>query len=269
MLKHCYFVDESGDLTLFDKRGRPLVGCDGVSKTFMVGVLKIPDPHAADKELAALRVKLLDDPYFQGVPSLRMDAGKTAMLFHAKDDAPEVRREVIRLIASLDCQVIVAIKRKTVLMNRARWMMSDGHTKLNTNDVYDELITRLFKNLLHKAERNVIVYARRGKAHRRDAFQKAIQHAKYNFERQHGITAAGDTDIECSVPSAHAGLQVIDYFLWAVQRIYERGEDRFFNALAQHYKLIMDLDDTRSRAYGEWYSKANPLALKKIMPLED
>lgn len=269
MLKHYYFVDESGDLTLFDKRGRPIVGCEGVSKTFMVGVLKIPDPHAADKELAALRMNLLNDPYFQGVPSLRMEAGKTAMLFHAKDDALEVRREVIRLIASLDCQVIVAIKRKTVLVNSARRMMTDFHTKLNTNDVYDELITRLFKNLLHKAERNVIVYARRGKAHRRDAFQKAIEHAKCNFERQHGITAAGDTDIECSVPSAHAGLQVIDYYLWAVQRLYERGEDRFFNALAQDYKLIMDLDDTRTKPYGEWYSKANPLALKKIMPLED
>jgi hypothetical protein len=47
----------------------------------------------------------------------------------------------------------------------------------------------------------------------------------------------------------------------------ERGEDRFFRLLAPDYRLIMDLDDTRNRPYGEWYSDANPLTLEKIKPV--
>ena len=36
------FVDESGDLTLFNKRGKIIVGEEGVSKYFMLGVANIP-----------------------------------------------------------------------------------------------------------------------------------------------------------------------------------------------------------------------------------
>jgi len=67
-------------------------------------------------------------------------------------------------------------------------------------------------------------------------------------------------------PSEYAGLQVIDYYLWALQRLFERGEDRFFNLVAKDYRLVMDLDDKRNKPYGEWYSDANPLELKKIKP---
>ncbi len=60
---------------------------------------------------------------------------------------------------------------------------------------------------------------------------------------------------------------MIDYYLWALQRMYERGEARFFELLRPAYRLIMDLDDDRHKPYGEWYSDQNPLTLEKIMPV--
>ena len=48
--------------------------------------------------------------------------------------------------------------------------------------------------------------------------------------------------------------------------MYERREDRFFESLRPAYRLIMDLDDTTSKPYGEWYTSDNPLTLEKIMP---
>ncbi|MEW5956517.1 MAG: hypothetical protein AB1801_02255 [Chloroflexota bacterium] len=60
------------------------------------------------------------------------------------------------------------------------------------------------------------------------------------------------------------GLQVIDYYLWALQRLYEQGEERFFLLLAGDYRLIMDLDDKRNKPYGQWYSDSNPLRLDKL-----
>lgn len=32
-----YFIDESGDLTLFDSKGRVIVGNEGVSRVFILG----------------------------------------------------------------------------------------------------------------------------------------------------------------------------------------------------------------------------------------
>ena len=67
--------------------------------------------------------------------------------------------------------------------------------------------------------------------------------------------------------SSHAGLEVTDYLLWALQRLVERREDRYFGAVASHFRLIMDLDDIRRKGYGEWYSDNNPLSLEKLMPI--
>jgi len=60
---------------------------------------------------------------------------------------------------------------------------------------------------------------------------------------------------------------VIDYYLWALQRLYERQEDRFFNLLACDYRLIIDLDDRRNKPQGEYYSDNNPFSLEKIKPI--
>jgi len=49
--------------------------------------------------------------------------------------------------------------------------------------------------------------------------------------------------------------------------MFERGEDRFFHLLATGYRLVMDLDDTRNKPYGEWYSASNPLEMKRIKPV--
>ncbi len=49
--------------------------------------------------------------------------------------------------------------------------------------------------------------------------------------------------------------------------MYEMGEDRFFEMLAPHYRLIMDLDDTRNKPYGEYYCDSNRLELRKIQPV--
>ena len=59
------------------------------------------------------------------------------------------------------------------------------------------------------------------------------------------------------------------YFLWAIQRFYERDEARYFNYLAPHFRLIMDFDDKRSgKAYGTWYSDQNPLTSTKKMSVK-
>ncbi len=261
-----FFVDEAGDLTLFDRRGRVIVGRPGVSRVFLVGLAHLPDPTGATHRLNKLKAELLADPYFRAVPSMMPNGGKTALCFHAKDDLPEVRREVFRLLPTLGAKVQVAIRRKADVSAAAALAHKLGQ-KLRPDSVYDDLVKRLFRNVLHKAEANHIVFARRGKSARQEALEGAIAKAKSNFIAKWGMPSHRPTIISSAYPSESAGLQVIDYYLWALQRLYERGEDRFFSLLADSYRLIMDLDDRRNKAYGEWYTDSNPLGLKNMKPV--
>jgi hypothetical protein len=99
-VKH-YFVDEAGDLTLFDKKGRIVVGNGKVPRCFMLGLADVPDPRLAHDKLEELRETLMAAPFFASAPSIQPCRKKTAVAFHAKDDLPEVKYEVMELLPSL------------------------------------------------------------------------------------------------------------------------------------------------------------------------
>jgi hypothetical protein len=259
-----YFVDEAGDLSFFDKKGRIIVGQPGASKFFMMGVAQIADPEQVAWELEALRSSLMAHPCYKGIPSMQPDAKKTAIAFHAKDDYAEIREKVFELMQSFDIKVFVAIRSKAEIADAAKADFKSLGKKLQQNAIYDDLIKRLFKNLLHKADIIQIAIARRGKETREEALEQAINQAQQNFETQWKISSNSSILIEPAYPSQVVGLQVIDYYLWAIQRLYERGEDRFFSPLAKKYRLIMDIDDKRNKGYGEWYEDRNPLTLDKL-----
>jgi len=105
-----FFVDEAGDPTLFDAKGRILVGQEGCSKNFILGKLDVGDPAALDAALAALRLDLLADPYLKRVPSKQTKRGKTARAFHARDDVPEVRREGFKLLLRFDLRFYTVLR---------------------------------------------------------------------------------------------------------------------------------------------------------------
>ncbi len=266
-IKH-YFVDEAGDTTLFDATGAAIVGRPGVSNAFIVGVADVPDPVAARTSLESLRRSLLADPYFRGVPSMQPSAGKTADAFHAKDDVQEVRRDVFRLLPTLEVKVQVAFRRKSVLAAEAQRHFRATGRKTVAGEIYDDLIKRLFKNLLHRGSMHEVCFARRGKSDRQEALTAALTRAQTNFRATWNTDQCQPFHVRSSVPSQDTGLQVIDYYLWALQRLLERQEDRYFSLVAGQFSLIMDLDDKDDAPYGKYFTAANPLSLEKIKPLK-
>ncbi|MBU2444698.1 MAG: hypothetical protein KJ666_03885 [Bacteroidetes bacterium] len=151
-----FYVDETGDPTLFDKKGKIIVGDEGISKVFIVGVAQVTDPDYVKHELNKLRTSLVEDPYFADVPSMQPNTRKTALFFHAKDDLAEVRREVFKLLPKLNVKVHVVVRRKNEFANHVKEHFRITGKKLTPNNIYDEMISRLFRNLLHSAaSRNV------------------------------------------------------------------------------------------------------------------
>jgi len=241
-----------------------LLGSSGVSNYFMIGMLELPDPYEAHKELEDLRDDLVNDPYFDGVPSMQPGEKKTALAFHAKDDTREVRREVNRLLPFLQGMVVVGIRRKDGLLREHRLLYKQTGLKGRPDDVYDDLVTGVFKGRLHPGNNNEIVFARRGKTDRARALENAVEKAG-TYTAPRNIRMSRPARVASAYPHEEAGL-IVDYYLWAVQRLFELGEPRFYRALEPQYELVMDLDDKRNRRGGEWYSDRNRLEVRKIKP---
>jgi hypothetical protein len=93
------FVDEAGDPTLFHPpSGKLIADTPDCSRFFLLGKLEVQDPAELADQLTTLRHELLADLYFSGVESFRPERKKTSILFHAKDDLPEVRYRVFNLL---------------------------------------------------------------------------------------------------------------------------------------------------------------------------
>lgn len=256
-----YFVDEAGDTTLFNKHKHPAkLGDGGASRYFMVGVARLDDPDSVAEKIEALRKDLIADPTLKNIPSIR----KSEVCFHAKDDFQAVRREVFRLLETIDFSMHVAVRRKKVLINQAQLLFATSGKKMTESVIYDDLIKRLFKNLLHRADENKIIFAKRGKTFSNASLRTALGRAQENFQKSHGVAGHNNHDVIAAHPKDYVGLQVVDYALWALQRMYEREEDYYFQKISSKFKIIMDLDDTRNKGYGEWYSSSNKLTLEKV-----
>jgi len=270
------FVDEAGDPTLFRKGGRIIVDTEGCSRFFIVGKLEVDDPQGLTASLGALRADLLADPYFAGVPSLQPEAKKTALYFHAKDDVPEVRYQVLRLLRGMEraLRFHAVVKDKVALVRRVqRRTQEDPAHKYRPDEVYDDLIHELFRPLHGIADGYEVCIARRGNRDRTQALTVAIERAEQDFERAFGFKRATQPwRISVADPGQAVCLQAVDYFLWTLQRFYEVRrvskddgtvvevrEDRFLGMLWPQIGEIHDLDFGGQS--GTFYRKNHPLTI--------
>jgi hypothetical protein len=249
-----YFVDEAGDGTLFDRRGRVIAGQPGCSSHFILGVLDAADPVGLSARMADLHRHVLADPFYQGVESFKPEREKTAILFHAKDDIPEVRERVFRLIAAEEVRffAVVRDKRGVAVDVRNKNAQTTGY-RYHPNRLYDEMVTRLFKNLLHKDAGYQVCFARRGSKDRTDALKRSLERARENFRKQWNIAGAAPIEVTACQSADHPCLQAADYFLWALQRVYTKGEDRYLRFVWPRVRLVQDVDDRRTSQYGVYY----------------
>jgi hypothetical protein len=261
-----YFVDEGGDGTIFANRGKVIIGTPGCSRFFMLGLLDVVDPAALDIVFKELRARLMVDPYFNGVPSMRADGRKTALAFHAKDDIPEVRKEVFELLRKMDgLRFFAAVTDKKSVLEFVRQQNERSSIyHYQPNELYDYLVRRLFKDRLHQDGGYEIMFSKRGQSDRTSALKYALDAARQRFAKQWGISSNAPMQVSAGIPLEHAGLQAVDYFTWALQRLYEMKEDRYVSYLWPSFHLVQDLDDKRKAGYGVYYTQKKPLTAASL-----
>jgi hypothetical protein len=220
-------------------------------------------------DLAALRARLIADPYFRGVPSMQPERQKTALLFHAKDDLPEVRREVFELIRRHAMRFSAVVRDKLAILAYVRRRNeADPDYHYRPNELYDFMVRRLFKERLHKYGAYRVCFARRGRADRTEALTLALDIARQRFAEKQGIAVHVAIDVVPASPAQECALQAVDYFLWALQRTFERHEDRFLRSLWPQCSLVIDADDSREKGYGRYYTRQRPLTAAALKEAE-
>lgn len=256
-----YFVDEGGDGTLFAGRGRVIINTPGCSRFFMIGLLDVADPAFLQTAFEDLRSRLIKDPYFKDVPSMQAADKKTALAFHAKDDLPEVRKEVFELLRGMDgLRFFAVVTDKFSVLDYVRQQNERSVSyRYQPNELYDSLVSRLFKDRLHQDGGYEIMFSKRGKSDRTSALKNALDAARQRFTNKWGITSDAPMNVLAGTPLTYAGLQAVDYFTWALQRLYELSEDRYVTYLYPSFHLVQDIDDQRTAGYGVYYTQKKPL----------
>jgi len=250
-----FFVDESGDPYFYDRFGNFIVGKEGCSKILILGFVKTEHPEILRKAIFRLRQKISQDEYLKEIPSFK----KSLKFFHATDDSPEIRERVFKTIVKLPfkSEFIVARKIENVFVKR--------HKK-NPNLFYDDLVSKLLQNHLHKSERNIIYFAVRGNRARQEPLENAIRKAILTFENRYKIKVDSEIEIFAQTPQGEPCLQIADYMNWAIYRVFTKREMRYYNFVKNKISLIVDIYDF-TKYPKNYYHKRNPFDVNKISPL--
>lgn len=256
-----YYVDEAGDGVLFGPKGRLRIADPDAPRYFMLGMVQCVDDARSAEKIAFLRTQLMLHPLFRTIHSMKPEARKTAIAFHAKNDHPDVRLKVFETLMELDFRFFAVVKSmKSVLdyVNRRNQMHQDY--RYHPNELYDFLVRTLFKQRLHQSENYRITFATRGNSARTEALKTELHKTRSAFLQKTGRTHETKLEINSHFPWEKPCLQIADYCLWALQRFYEKHESRFLESIWPKLSLIQDLDDPYTiKPYGSFYTRTNPL----------
>lgn len=132
----------------------------------------------------------------------------------------------------------------------------------NEREFYDHLISKLFKNNLHRFSHNYICFSKRGSAIRQKPLEDAISKAKVWFEEKAQIISS-TFDIQPQSPKGEPCLSIIDYMNWAVYRAYVRNEMRYYDSIEDKVSLLVDLYDSKP-CRQNYYHRKNCFNINKV-----
>lgn len=256
------FLDEAGDTTFYGKGKLPVLGKEGVSLSFTLGMTRFREPLPELRErIIKLQKEIEVNPLFKSMESVKKRTQKGGFYFHAKDDSNDLKKVFFDFILSLDCTFQAVVARKSV--DRFKRTHND-----NEMEFYADLLSHLVKDKFNYPKLILNVAERQNSTSNKN-LERAIQiaserHKKKNPEKEIALNIGYSVHKFQDEPL----LCVADYLCWVVQRVFERGEVRFYEYLMPKISLVLDLYDTANYSYSKnYYRSKNPLTPKnKIGP---
>ncbi|MEM7162702.1 MAG: DUF3800 domain-containing protein [Bacteroidota bacterium] len=256
------FLDEAGDTTFYGKGKKNIIGSEGVSKVFILGMVKIKEPlEEVRSRVNELQERISNEPFFH-VPSVKKKIEKSGYYLHATDDLPEIRKEMFDLIKSTKCSFEAVVGRKSLERYETKHRGKEQY-------FYADLLSHLLKNKLQHHDKLVLNISERGKSTKNQNLDLALEKAKQRFRNSHnGESIKTKVVFNVDYPTNEPLLNIADYFCWAIQRVFERGETRYYEFMKDQIKVVIDLYDLKNyRNWKNYYGPKNPLKPEnKISP---
>ena len=251
--------DESGDTTFVGKGGQLSLGSEGVSLTFGMTIVRIDRSLAEVRsEIIALQKQVETDPLLNPIPSVVKRVQRGGFFFHACKDMPEVRTVFLRYLRELPCEAEVVIARKIPSLFTLKHHERD-------DEFYADVLSHLIKSRLKRAQRLVLNIAERGSSTRAKVLDDALAKATGRVgKRWASDELHSEVVFNIQTPSREPLLNVADYLGWTVQRVFEKGETRFYDYLRDRIRLVVDLYDSENYPGNRNYydHHRNPLTAK-------
>ncbi len=257
------FIDEVGDTTFYGKGKGLILGQEGVSLVFGMGIVKFNRPITEVRsEIIALQQQVASDPLLNTIPSVARRIANGGFFFHACKDSDDVKTVFLHYLHGLECEAEVVIARKVPSL-----FIHKHHGK--DDEFYADVLSHLIKSRLKQPRRLVLNIAERGSSTRAKVLEEAQTKAIGRAGKQ---WAAGELKSEVvfnvQTPLREPLLTVPDYFGWAVQRVFEKGQTRYYDYLRDKIRVVVDLyDSAKYEGNKNYYDRKNPLtAQNKIGP---
>ena len=264
---HTYhrFIDEAGDMTFFLKGKAPAsLGENGISKVFILGMAHVKQDLDTVRALINDFCKQIEsDPFFNTIPSVKKRIDQGGFYLHAKDDPAELRYKFITFLVenvSFSVQMVVGRKKLTRFVNK-------HHSQ--EREFYADLLSHLLKDK-GAYEKLVINIAERGSSTANNNLEDALKQAHLRHGKRKTMTYKADIKFNVQRYSSDPLLAITDYVLWTVQRVFERGETRFYDVLKDKIPTIIDLYDTEKyEGYQNYYGPKHPLSKANKVEIDD
>lgn len=108
-----------------------------------------------------------------------------------------------------------------------------------------------------------------GKTTRNQVLELALNKAIDRFSKKQDRDAiSSEVVFNVQTPRTEPLLCVPDYLGWAVQRVFEKGDTRYYDFIRERISLVVDLyDSSKYQGSHHYYTQRNPLtSANKIGP---
>ncbi len=231
------FVDEAGDTTFFKKAKIPAIfGENGVSKYLIIGMVHVKDPLPdAEQKIRDFGKTIEDDDFFNVVPSVKKRIEKYGYFIpHAKDDPPEIKLAFFRFLAGND--INFSMQATLGRKNFERFAKSHNNKE---REFYADLLAYILHDKANY-EKLVVNIASRVSATDNTNLSESLSRAKQRYQNRTQKEFNADIRFNVQPYASLPLLSIVDYCLWALQRLVERDDDRYYKLVVDKLPFIFD-----------------------------
>jgi len=227
--KKYIFIDESGDPVFYGNRKKLLTDTDGFQPYLIIGLIETDNRKALRKVVLQFIDSIKNDPMYNTIPSV---SGSKDWYVHARGDHPEIRAKFFELLRNTQgFSAHLAIAKKDL------HVFNKKHNN-NPTEFYFDVLHHLLQVCVTDNNKQYNLYLSERGSNSLHQFKQAIEKALVKNDKT--ITCNFEIVSNKEMPE----LSIIDYLMWAYQRKLLKNESRFFDALHDKYKTLLNLYET-------------------------